>query len=125
MSISQRKHLRATVGPEFTVDFRFDGRAYAGVRVTNLGSRGCSLRLDSPTAPPFESGHCLEELVLVHPDLPPRPMSAQVVWRMGAHRDSAQGGIVLVGLRFLHPSPELQIRVHELVARHLGVQFIA
>lgn len=124
----QRLNQRVSVGGEFRASFKLGARSFTRLPLTNLGAGGCCLKVDAPTAAHLSKGALLQELVIRHPGLPELPQQALVVWMLGRPAPKArppEEGFVLVGIKFIRPSPHFQFRVHEYVSLQLGIPVVA
>ena len=92
---------RIIVGPEFSISFLLKGHAYQDVRITNLSPGGCFALVGARDARLFERGAVLENLVLLHPELPKAPIIAAVSYVLGGRSASDAMEMVGIGVQFL------------------------
>ena len=124
-----RSHLRVNLSEGYFLEFRSEESLFRGVRLLNVGCGGCCFEWDPDRGEAPQTGAILEEVVLCNEALPTRPQRAQVIWVMGGHSEgptrSSRDRRMLVGLKFLRPAPEFQIRIYEFFAAQLGFQVVA
>jgi len=97
----RRDARRIVVGPEFNISFLLKGHAYQGVRITNLSTQGCFALVGVQAAGLFERGAVLENLLLLHPDLPKAPIIAAVSYVLGSRPAVESLEMIGVGIQFL------------------------
>ncbi|MDR3682237.1 MAG: hypothetical protein P4L11_00805 [Geothrix sp.] len=96
----RRDTLRIIVGPEFGISFNLKGHAYRDVRITNLSAGGCFAMVGARDARLFERGVVLDDLVLMHPDLPKAPIVAAVSYVLGGPSSADAMEMVGIGIQF-------------------------
>jgi hypothetical protein len=104
----RRDTRRVLLGPEFTISFTLKGHDYAEVRLTNLSVGGCFALVGARDARLFERAAVLENLVLLHPELPKSPIIAAVSYVLGGRPGSEPMEFVGVGIQFLSMDDEAQ-----------------
>jgi hypothetical protein len=97
----RRDTRRIIVGPEFGISFTLKGHAYQDVRLTNLSAGGCFALVGARDARLFERGAALENLVLMHPELPKTPIIAAVSYVLGGRTAADPMEMVGIGVQFL------------------------
>lgn len=97
----RRDTRRILVGPEFAISFTLKGHAFQDVRITNLSVGGCFALLGTRDGRLFMRGGALENLVLLHPELPKDPIIATVSYVLGGRPGGDATDMVGVGLQFL------------------------
>ena len=97
----RRDNRRVVVGPEFTISFTLKGHTYQDVRISNLSVRGCFALVGVREARLFERGAALENLVLMHPELPKAPIIAAVSYVLGGRPSADPLEMVGIGIQFL------------------------
>jgi len=97
----RRDTRRVIVGPEFGISFTLKGHAYTEVRITNLSLGGCFALVGARDARLFERSAVLENLVLMHPELPKAPIIAAVSYVLGGRPGHDPMEFVGVGIQFL------------------------
>ena len=101
----QRRAIRVATGPAFTLAFTLKGHPFRGLRIMNLSAGGCFVLLERRTARFFLPGEALEDLVLLHPDLPQAPLQATVAYVLGYAPGLEGEGQAGMGLRFEAVAP--------------------
>ena len=81
--IDRRDARRIIVGPDFGISFILNDRVFGEVGIANLSSEGCFALVGSQLAGLFKRGAVLENLLLLHPDLPKTPITAEVCHVLG------------------------------------------
>ena len=104
----RRDTRRVIVGPEFGISFTLKGHAYADVRITNLSTGGCFAMVGARDARLFERSAVLENLVLLHPELPKAPIIAAVSYVLGGRPGNDPMEFVGVGIQFLGMDDQAQ-----------------
>ena len=97
----RRDTRRIIVGPEFGITFTLKGHHYQDVRITNLSTGGCFALVGVRDARLFERGAVLENLVLIHPELPKAPIIAAVSYVLGGRSATDPMEMVGIGIQFL------------------------
>ena len=97
----RRDTQRIIVGPEFGISFKLKGHDYQDVRITNLSTGGCFALVGARDARLFERGAVLENLVLIHPELPKAPIIAAVSYVLGGRSATDPMEMVGIGIQFL------------------------
>ena len=97
----RRDTRRIIVGPEFGISFTLKGHGYQDVRITNLSTGGCFALVGARDARLFERGAVLENLVLIHPELPKAPIIAAVSYVLGGRSATDPMEMVGIGIQFL------------------------
>ncbi|HEX7597078.1 MAG TPA: hypothetical protein VF518_02625, partial [Polyangia bacterium] len=96
----RRDTQRILVGPEFGISFKLKGHDYQDVRITNLSPGGCFAMVGARDARLFERGVVLDNLTLMHPDLPKAPIIAAVSYVMGVPSTADPMEMVGIGVQF-------------------------
>jgi hypothetical protein len=104
----RRDTLRIIVGPDFGIAFRLKGHDYRDVRITNLSAGGCFALVGARDARLFERGVVLDDLVLMHPELPKAPIIAAVSYVLGGPSTADPMEMVGIGVQFLGMDDETQ-----------------
>jgi hypothetical protein len=97
----RRDTRRIIVGPEFGISFTLKGHAFQEVRITNLSTGGCFAMVGVRDARLFERGAVLENLILLHPELPKAPIIAAVSYVLGGYSSTDPMEMVGIGVQFL------------------------
>ena len=97
----RRDTRRIIVGPEFAIAFTLKGHAYRDVRITNLSPGGCFALVGARDARLFERGSVLENLILMHPELPKSPIIAAVSYVLGGRSEDDSMEFMGIGIQFL------------------------
>ena len=96
----RRDTQRIIVGPEFGISFELKGHSYQDVRITNLSRGGCFAMVGARDARLFERGVVLDDLVLMHPELPKAPIIAAVSYVLGGPSTADPMEMVGIGVQF-------------------------
>jgi c-di-GMP-binding flagellar brake protein YcgR len=83
----------------YRVSFRFRDRHVTNARLVNLSAGGCGLEIQMAEAREMDTGSVLEELFVLHQDLPCLPLEGTVVRLLGKVPGKT-GGYVLAGVEF-------------------------
>jgi c-di-GMP-binding flagellar brake protein YcgR len=111
----RRRDVRlSTTGGSYLVSFRIRERQVGGARLVNVSAGGCGLEIQMADAWDLDTGIVLEDLFLLHPDLPCVPLQATVVRLLGKVPGKTSG-YVLAGLEFTMITPFVQ----ELIREHV------
>lgn len=113
----RREFRLSTGGGEYRVSFRFQGRQVTRAHLVNLSAGGCGLEIQMADARDLEPGAELEELFLLHPDLPCVPLRALVV-RMLGKVPGKTSGYVLAGVEFTLVTRFVQQLIRDHVESH-------
>jgi hypothetical protein len=97
----RRDTRRIIVGPEFGISFMLKGHAFQDVRITNLSTGGCFAMVGARDARLFDRGAVLENLILLHPELPKAPIIAAVSYVLGGYLAADPMELVGIGIQFL------------------------
>jgi c-di-GMP-binding flagellar brake protein YcgR len=117
-AFERRRDIRlSTAGGPYQVSFRFQERTVAQARLVNLSAGGCGLEVQMADARAMDPGAVLEDLFLLHPDLPCVPLRAVVVRLLGKVPGKT-AGYVLAGAEFTQITPFVrQLLRHHVEAR--------
>jgi hypothetical protein len=105
----RRDIQRVIVGPEFGISFTLKGHSYQDVRITNLSPGGCFALIGAREARLFERGSVLENLVLLHPELPKTPIMAAISYVLGGRPSANPLEMVGIGVQFLSLDDDTQM----------------
>ena len=94
------------------MSFRFKDRHVATARLANVSAGGCGLEIQMADAWDMDMGSVLEELFLLHPDLPCVPLQATVVRLLGKVPGKTSG-YVLAGVEFSQITPFIEQMIRE------------
>ena len=112
--VERRREFRlSTAAGGYRVRLRFQGRPVTDARLVNLSAGGCGLEIQMADVREMDVGAVLEDIVLVHPDLPCVPLEGAVV-RMLGKVPGKTSGYVLAGVEFTLITPFIRqlIRDH-------------
>lgn len=113
--IERRRFTRlSTTGGPYAVTFQVQDRTVTTARLANLSAGGCGLEVQMVDAWDLDAGTVLENLVVLHPDLPCVPLQAIVVRLLGKVAGKTSG-YVLAGVEFSLITPFIQ----NLIAAHV------
>jgi hypothetical protein len=116
----RRDNRRISLGPGHTIRFRVGGRAFKGIRITNISGSGLFATVDRGEAGLFEKGVLLEDLVLDHPMLPKGHIRAQVVYTLGLDAEGPPMAFVGMGMHFLDMPAKTQEDLNHFIAAAMG-----
>ncbi len=97
----RRDTRRVIVGSDHAISFMLKGYTYHDIRITNLSLGGCFALISARDARLFMRGAALENLVLLHPELPKEPTIATVSYVLGGRPGQDVLDPVGVGIQFL------------------------
>ena len=97
----RRDTKRVIVGPDYAISFTLKGYAYRDIRITNVSVGGCFALVGARDARLFMRGAALENLVLLHPELPKDPIIGTVSYVLGGRLGHDPTDLVGVGIQFL------------------------
>jgi hypothetical protein len=104
----RRKTPRIIVGPEFSISFALKGHGYQDVRITHLSVGGCFALVGARDARLFDRGVVLENLVLLHRELPKAPIIGAVCYVLDGRPAADSMEMVGIGVQFLGMDDETQ-----------------
>ena len=104
----------STSGGPYEVAFQIHDRRVDSARLANLSAGGCGLEVQMVDAWDLDSGSVLENLCIMHPDLPCVPLQGTVVRLLGKVPGKTSG-YVLAGVEFSMITPFIQ----ELIEGHV------
>ena len=79
------------------------------MRITNLSAGGCFALVGARDARLFERGVVLDNLVLLHPELPKAPIIAAVSYVLGAPSTTDPMEMVGIGIQFQGMQTKMQV----------------
>lgn len=97
----------STSGAEYEVAFTVHERRVASARLANLSAGGCGLEIQMVDAWDLDQGVVLDNLCLIHEDLPAVPLQGTVVRLLGKVPGKTSG-YVLAGVEFSLITPFIQ-----------------
>ena len=102
---NRRRFMRlSTSGGNYEVSFQFQDRLVTTARLVNVSAGGCGLEIQMADARDLDTGAVLDNLCLIHPDLPCVPMEATVVRLLGKVPGKTSG-YLLAGVEFTLVTP--------------------
>ena len=104
----RRDTRRIIVGSEFGISFTLKGHGFHDVRITNVSTGGCFALVGARDARLFERGAVLEDLILMHPELPKAPIMATVSYVLGGRPAADPLELVGIGIQFLGMNDDAQ-----------------
>ncbi|BDU77017.1 hypothetical protein [Mesoterricola sediminis] len=78
--MEKRRYPRTSLISDTSSSFSLGGQTYANVHVTNIGTRGCCLRLPASTAPSLRSRPNLDNLVILQAGSRRYAMKGRIAW---------------------------------------------
>ncbi len=117
--MEKRDFYRASLKRDYSAQFQLGGQTYAEVQISNIGARGCCVRLPAASAQHLEGKPVLDNLLLFRPGAQPYALKGRIAW----HDDlrSAKGDWITAGVEFME-SPAACIReIRESVAEELSM----
>lgn len=104
----RRRYTRlSTSGKPYEVAFQIHDRLVTAARLANLSAGGCGLEVQMVDAWDLDAGSVLDNLCIMHPDLPCVPLQGTVVRVLGKVPGKTSG-YVLAGLEFTLITPFIQ-----------------
>ena len=94
----------STAGGAYQVTFTLGETLVTNARLANISSGGCGLEIQMADARDLDTGAVLENLCLIHPDLPCVPLQATVVRLLGKVPGKTNG-YLLAGVEFTTVTP--------------------
>lgn len=93
--MDRRSRFRIPTAARCRIRFQGEERGLGDIRVTNLGTGGCCLRISRALPGDMEGRNRLESVELDLPDLPRTALSGQVVWwrRAGWRGQAIEAGV--------------------------------
>jgi c-di-GMP-binding flagellar brake protein YcgR len=107
----------STSGGPYEVSFRIHDRLVTTARLANISAGGCGLEIQMVDAWDLDSGSVVDNLCLVHPDLPCVPLQGTVVRLLGKVAGKTSG-YVLAGVEFSLITPFIQDLIQGHVEAH-------
>lgn len=97
--------------------FKIHDRMVTSARLANISASGCGLEIQMVDAWDLDSGSVLENLCILHPDLPCVPLQGTVVRLLGKVPGKTNG-YVLAGVEFSVITPFIQNLIQQHVAAY-------
>jgi c-di-GMP-binding flagellar brake protein YcgR len=97
----------STAGGDYRVSFQFQDRLVATANLVNISASGCGLEIQMGDARDLDTGVVLDNLLLIHPDLPSVPLQATVVRLLGKVPGKTSG-YLLAGVEFTLVTPFIE-----------------
>jgi c-di-GMP-binding flagellar brake protein YcgR len=121
MDESERRRFTrlSTSGAAYGVSFVLQDRLVSAARLANLSAGGCGLEIQMADARDLDTGTVLENLCLLHPDLPCVPLQATVVRLLGKVPGKTSG-YLLAGVAFTLVTPFIMNLIADHVEAHNG-----
>ncbi|BDU72127.1 hypothetical protein METEAL_13010 [Mesoterricola silvestris] len=109
----------STSGGTYRVAFHLHERMVAGARLANLSAGGCGLEIQLVDAWDLDTGSVLDNLCILHPDLPCVPLQGTVMRLLGKVPGKTSG-YVLAGIEFTMITPFIQGMIDAHVEAHFA-----
>ena len=98
--LDRRRYTRmSTSGGPYEVSFQIHDRLVTAARLANISAGGCGLEIQMVDAWDLDTGSVLENLCIIHPDLPCVPLQGTVVRLLGKVPGKTSG-YLLAGVEF-------------------------
>ena len=101
----------------YQVSFRLHDRQITRARLVNLSASGCGLEIQMADAGALDLGVTLEDLFLLHPELPCVPLQATIMRLLGKVPGKTSG-YVLAGVEFTLVTRFVQQLIRDHVESH-------
>jgi hypothetical protein len=115
--MEKRKTARTSLLTDCHSQFRLEGQTYTGIRVANLGARGCCLHLPPSTARHLKDRPFLENLELFQGGSRKPTLRGRIAWF--DERPAQKGAYIQAGVEFLEAPEEC---TREISAYVMGLQ---
>lgn len=116
--IERRRFPRlSTSGGPYEVAFKVHDRLVTTARLANISAGGCGLEIQMVDAWDLDSGSVLDNLCILHPDLPSVPLQGTIVRLLGKVPGKTNG-YVLAGIEFTMITPFVQKLIEDHVAAY-------
>jgi hypothetical protein len=102
----------STDGDAYQVTFHLGDVLITGARLANISCSGCGLEIQMADARDLDTGAVLENLCLIHPDLPCVPLQATVVRLLGKVPGKTNG-YLLAGVEFTTVTAFIRELIHD------------
>lgn len=110
---NRRRFTRlSTNGIGYEVSFHFQDRLVNSARLANLSAGGCGLQIQMTDAWDLDTGAVLDNLCIIHPNLPCVPLQATVVRILGKVPGKTSG-YLLAGVEFTMVTPFIMDLIHD------------
>ena len=109
----------STSGQPYGVRFQLHDRIVDDTRLANLSAGGCGLEIQMVDAWDLDTGSVLDNLCILHPDLPCVPLQGTVVRLLGKVPGKTSG-YVLAGIEFNMITPFIQGLIQDHVESRCG-----
>lgn len=107
----------STSGGPYEVSFRIHDRLVTTARLANISAGGCGLEIQMVDAWDLDTGSVIDNLCLLHPDLPCVPLQGTVMRLLGKVPGKTSG-YVLAGVEFSLITPFVQTLIQGHVEAH-------
>ena len=108
-----------TAGAGYGVSFLFQDRVVSTANLVNVSVGGCGLEIQMVDARDLDTGAVIDNLFLLHPDLPCVPLQATVVRLLGKVPGKTSG-YVLAGVEFTLVTPFILSLIEDHVEGRTG-----
>ena len=106
-------------GGGYGVSFHFQDHVVSTANLANLSAGGCGLEIQMADARDLDTGAVMDNLLLIHPDLPCVPLQATVVRLLGKVPGKTSG-YVLAGVEFSMLTPFIKGLIEDHVEGRTG-----
>jgi hypothetical protein len=116
--MEKRSYYRTPVRSGFSTELLLDGRIYSGIPVTNIGLRGCCVRLPVTSAPHLKDHALIDNLLLSGAQDEYYPLKGRIAWHDQA--DAGRDRWIKAGVEFLETPEACAREIRELLAEDLS-----
>lgn len=117
----RRFNRLSTAGGGYGVSFTFQDQVISTALLANVSAGGCGLEIQMADAREMEMGAVLDNLCLIHPDLPCVPLQATVLRLLGKVPGKTSG-YLLAGVEFTQLTPFISKLIQAHVDSHSGAE---
>jgi len=116
--MEKRSYYRTTTNGGFSTDLLLEGHPYSDVRVTDIGLRGCCVRLPASSAQYLKDQAPIDNLLLSGAQDDLYALKARVAWH--DQPKAGQGTWIKAGVEFLETPAACAREIRELLAEDMS-----